>query len=114
MRPVFAFMQRSPRIERPAARTVEARNARSGTPLRVTTERRLRVWTNKRDSMTTDYAARIAEIDEELADERKNEDAPSTAKKQKAPSKDSLQREKRGLEARAERAVITVTIVGKP
>lgn len=61
-----------------------------------------------------DLSGRIAEIDEELADERKNEDAPSTAKKQKAPSKDSLQRERRSLEARAERAVITVTISGKP
>lgn len=61
-----------------------------------------------------DLSGRIAEIDDELADERKNEDAPATAKKQKAPSRDSLQRERRSLEARAERAVITVTIVGRP
>ena len=61
-----------------------------------------------------DLSGRIAEIDDELADERKNEDTPSTAKKQKAPSKDSLQRERRSLESRAERAVITVTIVGRP
>ena len=61
-----------------------------------------------------DLSGRIAEIDDELADERKNEDAPAAAKKQKAPSRDSLQRERRSLESRAERAVITVTIVGKP
>ena len=51
------------RFKRPAARTVEARNARSGTPLRVKAERLLHVWPEEHQSMTTDYAERIAEID---------------------------------------------------
>lgn len=63
-----------------------------------------------------DLSGRIAEIDGELADERKNEEdsSASRARKQKATSKDSLERERQGLAARAERAFITVTIVGKP
>jgi AhpD family alkylhydroperoxidase len=53
----------APRAEWPAARTVEARNARPGTPLRVTTERLL-FGSMRQSQMTTDYSARIAEIDE--------------------------------------------------
>jgi hypothetical protein len=40
----FAPSASPQRFERPAARTVEARNARSGTPLRVKAERLLHAW----------------------------------------------------------------------
>jgi AhpD family alkylhydroperoxidase len=67
--PCFSVLG-APRAEWPAARAVEARNARSGTPLRVTTER-LAFWLDEARQMTTDYSARIAEIDEYAVELRK-------------------------------------------
>ena len=61
-----------------------------------------------------DLSGRLAEINDEMAEERKNEDAPADTRKAKKSSKESLERERRSLASRAERAIITVTIVGRP
>ncbi len=60
-----------------------------------------------------DLSGRIAEIDGELGYAGEREDGVSASRKQKE-SKDSLQRERQSLAARAERAFITVTIVQAP
>ena len=60
-----------------------------------------------------DLSGRLAEINDEMAEERKNEDAPADTRKSKKSAKESLERERRSLAARAERSIITVTIVGR-